>query len=67
VDIDGRFTYSQVVAVNTNSTVTSLTIYPTPSVNEATLAINSDKKQSGFYTIYDPAGKKLATKYTLIG
>jgi hypothetical protein len=60
-DRDGGFTYSRVAAVTTSSPGTFFTIYPNPSKEEITLAVSLDKKQKGFYSVYDQAGKKLVS------
>lgn len=57
VDIDGKFKYSQIVAVN-NRSIFTLQINPNPATNMLFLKINSNSEKTN-YQIIDVMGRKL--------
>lgn len=63
VDIDGRFTYSRILAVSLqppNGIVVLVT--PNPSNGNAALKVSSDKKRTALINIIDNQGKVLASQ-----
>jgi hypothetical protein len=56
-DIDGRFSYSRIVALSIDNIMTIVLFYPNPVINEANLTITVDKKEKVQVKIIDNAGK----------
>lgn len=56
-DINGSFTYSNVVAVKNNSPVLSISIFPNPAVNVLQVQIPSKQNTAGTIIITDANGK----------
>ncbi len=63
VDIDGKFSYSNILLVNlNNSTENKLLIYPNPASSYMALQFNADSRQETQISVFDNAGKKLIDK-----
>ncbi|MBX2922908.1 MAG: T9SS type A sorting domain-containing protein [Chitinophagaceae bacterium] len=56
-DNDGRFTYSSTIALQLNTSVTSVQFYPNPVSSRANLVITADKSQQVQWRILDNTGK----------
>jgi lysophospholipase L1-like esterase len=56
VDLDGKFTFSQVVAVSLKSAPSAVLLYPVPAYTSINLKIAADKKESIQINIYDRSG-----------
>jgi hypothetical protein len=61
VDIDSKFTYSQIVAILSGAPSALFTVYPNPADQQASLVISLDRKQDARYDIYDQTGKRLVS------
>jgi len=62
VDFDGTFTYSNVVeAILVKQNETTIAIYPNPTSNTLHMMISTTKSQPVEVTLYDVAGKRLAS------
>jgi trimeric autotransporter adhesin len=66
VDKDGKISYSQVVVITIADVVTSLSVYPNPAKEEATLFITSDVEQQLNWQLIDNAGRVLLTKQAMV-
>lgn len=62
VDIDGRFTYSPVIAINSNASPSSIKVFPNPVTDILQLSIQSEKREPIIYNLYSADGKMLASK-----
>lgn len=65
VDIDGKYTYSNILPVNISSNGNELLIYPNPASNYISLQLNSDGRQLINVVIFDNVGKCLISKNIL--
>jgi lysophospholipase L1-like esterase len=61
VDLDGKFTFSQVLAVTLKSAPSAALLYPIPATSSINLKIAADKKESIQINIFDRSGN---TKYS---
>ncbi|MBO9199949.1 MULTISPECIES: T9SS type A sorting domain-containing protein [Niastella] len=60
VDLDGQYTYSQIIQIRSNGDEkTSVRLYPNPVANSATLNITSDNKLTATIKLYNQAGAPL--------
>ena len=57
VDLDGKFTYSDIVAIKFDYTDAAITLFPNPAKDVIQLQIPSDKKESCEIEIQDMLGK----------
>lgn len=57
VDIDGTFTYSNVVTIKVNATVIKASTYPNPFTNGVQVDIKAETNQSVIIKLYDLNGK----------
>ncbi|MBN8668356.1 MAG: T9SS type A sorting domain-containing protein [Chitinophagales bacterium] len=57
VDIDGTFTYSNVVTIKVNATVIKASTYPNPFTNGVQVDIKAETNQSVIINLYDLNGK----------
>ncbi len=62
VDIDGRFTYSPVIVINRDASVSSLKVFPNPVTDILQLYIQSEKRETIVYRLYSADGKFIAFK-----
>jgi len=58
VDIDGNFTYSNVVSINFEGTAAAFKIFPNPAIDHVYISLPSSSATS-FINVYDLSGKKL--------
>ncbi len=58
-DVDGKFVYSNIVALSVKTKATALSIYPNPVKENATLSITVTQKDYITYTVIDNSGKQL--------
>jgi ELWxxDGT repeat protein len=65
-DLDGKFTYSKIIAVNINHPAGIVLFYPNPAIENATLMISSLKKENISYNIIDQHGRTMLSKTILI-
>lgn len=56
-DIDGRFTYSRIVALSLDNSRNMILLYPNPVINEANLTVTTNKKQQLQVNVIDNAGR----------
>lgn len=56
-DIDRKFTYSKIIAININNDGAVVMLYPNPVKENATLMISVSKQEKLSYTIVDAQGK----------
>lgn len=66
VDKDGKTSYSQIVVINIADVVTSLSVYPNPAREEATLSITSDVEQTLSWQLIDNTGRVLLSKQAAV-
>jgi hypothetical protein len=66
VDQDGKFSFSNIVAVSADRSATSFIVYPNPVKDEATLAVTVTEKQDAVYSLFDLSGRKLGSKPVLL-
>jgi trimeric autotransporter adhesin len=66
VDKDGKTSYSPVVVINIADVVTSLSVYPNPAKEEATLSITCEVEQTLSWQIIDNTGRVLLTKQAVL-
>ena len=59
VDKDGKFIYSKVILVNSNSKAGAAQMYPNPVQSSLSVVINNDVKGNGLISVYDLAGRSL--------
>jgi hypothetical protein len=60
VDIDGDYTYSQIIRIRSNTKEKAgIRLYPNPVINEATVTINSETKLAAHIKVYNQSGIKL--------
>lgn len=65
-DFDGKFDYSDLVAVDVKSNIDGLYIYPNPVTNNGLLNFSADRDGQFEVTIYDVTGRKvLFENYTV--
>lgn len=57
VDNDGKFTYSNTVAVNLSSAINTVVLYPNPAKAKLLIDIITTKKEKGALTIMDAFGR----------
>ncbi len=57
IDLDGKFTYSRIVALTINSQPSTIRIYPNPATERLALVISSEKKEKASYFVADPTGR----------
>ncbi len=57
IDTDGKFTYSNIIAINFGNAITALNIYPDPASSFLNLKITSAKKENVLLKITDASGK----------
>lgn len=62
VDIDGRFTYSPVIVISSNASVSSVKVFPNPVTDVLQLYIQSEKRETIIYNLYSADGKIIASK-----
>ena len=62
VDIDGRFTYSPVIVINSAAASSSVKIFPNPVTDILQLSIQSEKRETIVYKLYSADGKFIASK-----
>jgi len=61
-DINGAYTYSAVIKINTKGNGKRLTIFPNPVAAQATLHINALKNETVLFYLYAADGKIVATR-----
>jgi hypothetical protein len=60
VDINGSFTYSQIIRIRSNAKEkTGILLYPNPVISDATVTINSENKQAAHIKLYNQFGIQL--------
>jgi hypothetical protein len=60
VDLNGNFTYSQIIRIRSNAKEkTGIMLYPNPVINNATVTINSENKQAAHIKLYNQFGMQL--------
>lgn len=62
LDIDGRFTYSNIISVDGVALKESIQLFPNPAINLVQLQVIVKKNSNGYITIFDMAGKLLMQK-----
>jgi hypothetical protein len=62
IDIDGRFTYSKTVQVNTTLVSIAISAFPNPVINFSELKIKALKTENVLFYLYATDGKLIATK-----
>lgn len=62
-DIDGRFTYSNIIKINTKITVADFSVFPNPVSNVLQLNIQSLKTETLLFRLLGADGKIIASKY----
>jgi hypothetical protein len=62
IDLDGRFTYSPVLKMETQATGISLSVYPNPFRQQTSIAIASPVADNAFLTLSDMSGRILVTE-----
>jgi hypothetical protein len=65
-DIDGRSTYSKIIAVNINSKHPVMMLYPSPVQNSATLMIAVQRKENLVYSVIDQNGRTIQQKSIVV-
>jgi type IX secretion system substrate protein len=65
VDMDGKYTYSNILPVNIGSNENELLIYPNPVSNYISLQLHSDSRQLITVVIFDNVGQRLIYKNIL--
>lgn len=59
IDIDGKFTYSDVRKINLSNSKTSISVFPNPTTDFVTLQVNSNQPATYQYTVFTVEGKML--------
>ena len=62
VDIDGKYSYGKVVAINLDQSDTKISIYPNPASDYAVLKLYSEKQTTAMMRLMDDAGKQIVVK-----
>jgi hypothetical protein len=62
VDLDGRFTYSPIVRINSKLVSATLAVFPNPVINVMTLNIQALKKETLVFYLHAADGKLVASK-----
>jgi hypothetical protein len=62
VDVDGKFTYSNIVRMKQAATTATATTFPNPFVNQVQVDIKSEMNNNAVLTINEMSGKKLLQK-----
>jgi len=57
IDIDGRFTYSNVVVIRMNRTNSPITVYPNPAIAFVNVELGSNAKGDYDLQLIDASGK----------
>jgi trimeric autotransporter adhesin len=65
-DLDHKFTYSKIIAVNINNPETVVMFYPNPVTENATLMVAALKKENVSYSIIDQHGRTMLVANTSI-
>lgn len=65
-DIDNKFTYSKIIAININNSGAVVMLYPSPVRESATLMVSVTKKRNITYTIADASGKTVLNKHVTV-
>jgi hypothetical protein len=66
IDKDGRFTYSNVVAMQLQKKTVTISLYPNPVKSSTTLMINAKLKEQITYSIVDAMGKVISTTQVML-
>jgi hypothetical protein len=61
IDVDGRYTYSAIVALQMNKKATTLSVYPNPVKSGTTLMVTVQKKERVTYTVVDNTGRVVSS------
>ncbi|MHA4808253.1 T9SS type A sorting domain-containing protein [Flavitalea flava] len=61
-DLDGKFTFSPVVAINTLPSVSGLTVGPNPFIQQVTILFGSFEPDNAVFTITDRSGRRLSAR-----
>jgi ELWxxDGT repeat protein len=62
MDLDSKFTYSKIIAINLSSKEAVVMLYPNPVADYATLMIAARKKENIIYSLFDQSGRMLQQK-----
>ena len=62
VDIDGIFTYSNIVSIRIKGNASILSVYPNPAKNNLSLMVSVKQKEQVTMRIFDNAGNLVQTK-----
>jgi trimeric autotransporter adhesin len=67
VDADGRFSYSSVITIRfSNITTTSVSVFPNPAKNEATLSVTTGDEMKIQWQLIDNTGRVLINKNAML-
>jgi hypothetical protein len=66
MDMDGKFSYSKIIAININSKAAVVMLYPNPVRENVTLMISVTKKENISYSIIDQNGRAVQKKNALV-
>lgn len=62
LDVNGKFTYSNIVRMKQAATIATATTFPNPFVNQVQVDIKAERSNNAVLTIYEVSGKKLLQK-----
>lgn len=62
VDMDGQFTFSPVIVIKSDAALSSVKVFPNPVTDILQLYIQSEKRETIIYSLYNADGKLITSK-----